>query len=67
MVTRKVLENWLYWIVLDSAAAVLYWSQGLQATAVLFVVYVVIAVRGYFEWRADLARDDAVAGGTARA
>jgi len=46
---------------------VLYWSQGLQATAVLFVVYVVIAVRGYFEWRADLARDDAVAGGAARA
>ena len=40
MVARKVLENWLYWIVLDSVAAVLYWSQGFHATAVLFVVYV---------------------------
>ena len=56
MVTRKVLENWLYWIALDSIAAVLYWTQGFQATAVLFVVYVVIAVRGYFEWRASLSR-----------
>jgi nicotinamide mononucleotide transporter len=54
MVTRKVLENWLYWITLDSVAAVLYWTQGFHATAVLFVVYVVIAVRGYFEWRAGL-------------
>jgi nicotinamide mononucleotide transporter len=53
MVARKVLENWLYWIVVDSVAAALYWSQGFHATAVLFVAYVVIAVRGYFAWRAD--------------
>lgn len=56
MVARKVLENWLYWIVVDTVAAALYWSQGFQATAVLFVIYVLIAVRGYFAWRADLRR-----------
>lgn len=56
MVARKVLENWLYWVVVDSVAAALYWSQGFHATAVLFVAYVAIAVRGYFVWRAD-ARD----------
>jgi nicotinamide mononucleotide transporter len=66
MVTRKVLENWLYWIALDSIAAVLYWTQGLQATAVLFIVYVVIAVRGYFEWRASLDRSPAEATESAR-
>ena len=37
MVARKLLENWLYWMVLDSVAAALYWSQGFHATAVLFV------------------------------
>jgi len=67
MVTRKVLENWLYWIALDSIAAVLYWTQGFQATAVLFVVYVAIAVRGYFEWRADLGRGAATVTDSARA
>ena len=56
MVARKVLENWLYWIVIDAVAAALYWSQGFHATAVLFALYVVIAVRGYFAWRAALAR-----------
>jgi nicotinamide mononucleotide transporter len=58
LVARKVLENWLYWIVIDTVAAVLYWSQGFQATAVLFIVYVVIAVRGYLAWRADLAHHE---------
>jgi len=56
MVARKVLENWLYWIVIDSVAAALYWSQGFHATAALFVLYVAIAFRGYVAWRADLAR-----------
>ena len=56
MVARKVLENWLYWIVIDAVAAALYWSQGFHATAVLFVLYVAIAVRGYFAWRAALSR-----------
>lgn len=56
MVARKVLENWLYWIGADSVAAVLYWSQGFHATAVLFVLYVLIAVRGYVAWRADALR-----------
>ena len=62
MVARKVLENWLYWIVVDSIAAGLYWSQGFHATAALFVAYVLIAVRGYFRWRADLGRDEAAVG-----
>jgi nicotinamide mononucleotide transporter len=62
MVARKVLENWLYWIVVDSVAAVLYWSQGFHATAVLFVLYVLIAVRGYFAWRADAPRAAAEGG-----
>jgi nicotinamide mononucleotide transporter len=56
LVARKVLENWLYWIVVDSVAAVFYWTQGFHATTFLFVLYVVIAVRGWFAWRADMLR-----------
>jgi nicotinamide mononucleotide transporter len=54
LVARKILENWLYWIALDLIAAGLYWSQGLSATAVLFLFYSVIAVQGYRSWRATL-------------
>jgi len=66
MVARKVLENWLYWIVVDSVAAALYWSQGFHATAVLFVAYVIIAVRGYFAWQADADSHSGTAAGSAR-
>jgi nicotinamide mononucleotide transporter len=59
LVARKVLENWLYWIVVDAVAVGLYWHQGFHATAGLYVLYVLIAVRGYFAWRADLARGSA--------
>jgi nicotinamide mononucleotide transporter len=61
MVARKVLENWLYWIVIDLAAAALYWTQGLHATAVLLLAYCVIAGRGYVTWRRSMTVADAPA------
>ena len=51
MVARRVIENWLYWIVVDSIGAYLYYSRGLTATAGLFVVYVIMVIHGYFVWR----------------
>lgn len=54
MVARRVIENWLYWIVVDSVAAYLYLGRGLTATAVLFVVYVGMVIYGYFVWRKQL-------------
>jgi len=53
MVARKVLENWLYWVVLDFAAAVLAARQGLAATSLLFLLYTTLALRGYWQWRRD--------------
>ena len=52
LVVRKVLENWLYWIVLDGIAVVVYVERGLWLTALLFAAYVVIVVFGYLRWRA---------------
>lgn len=51
MVARRVIENWLYWIVVDGIAVWLYLSQGLLATALLFTIYLGIVVRGYVVWR----------------
>jgi nicotinamide mononucleotide transporter len=55
MVARRIIENWLYWIVVDGAAAWLYFSQGLLATTLLFIIYLGIVVRGYFVWRREQA------------
>ena len=51
MVTRKILENWLYWIVINSASIYLYLERGFALYAALFVLYVIIAVFGYMQWR----------------
>ncbi|QHQ40876.1 nicotinamide riboside transporter PnuC [Microbulbifer hydrolyticus] len=50
MVTRKVLENWLYWIVIDGAAIYLYIDRELYLTALLFVLYVILVIVGFFQW-----------------
>ena len=55
MVARRVIENWLYWIVVDAVAAWLYFNQGLLATTLLFIIYLGIVVRGYFAWRREQA------------
>ena len=52
MVAHKVLENWLYWLLIDGVSIYLYLERGLYITALLFVLYIVIAVFGYFRWRA---------------
>jgi len=56
MVTRKVLENWLYWLVIDGISIILYWDRGLYLTALLFVAYLFICTFGFFQWRRQLNR-----------
>ena len=50
LIARMVLENWLYWIVVDCLQAVLFASQGLWFTALLFVAYLAIGTSGYLAW-----------------
>ena len=51
MLANKILENWLYWMVVDSAAIVLYWKSGYLATIILFMLYVLLAFYAYYSWR----------------
>ena len=50
LVTQKVLENWIYWIVIDFASIYLYLEKELTPTATLFVLYVGLALYGYIQW-----------------
>jgi len=59
MVARKVLENWLYWIVIDAASIILYVDRGLSMTALLFALYVVIAAYGWWGWRQHYQQQEA--------
>ena len=51
MVARKVLENWLYWIVINSVSIYLYIDRDLDQTAAMFTLYLVLSVLGYAAWK----------------
>ena len=51
MVAQKVLENWLYWIVINSVSIYLYIDRGLDQTAAMFFLYLVLASIGFLTWK----------------
>ncbi|HEY5568926.1 MAG TPA: nicotinamide riboside transporter PnuC [Gammaproteobacteria bacterium] len=57
MVAKKILENWIYWLVVDSASAYLYGARGLYLYALLYVFYLVLVVIGYRRWLEDWRHD----------
>ena len=56
MVARKILQNWLYWIVIDLVAMWLFSERGLYLYALLFLLYSLIAVIGHFQWNKKYLR-----------
>ena len=53
MVTRKILGNWIYWIVIDLASIYLYAQQDYYLTAVQYGLFTLLAVYGYMVWRKE--------------
>ncbi|MDO3388062.1 nicotinamide riboside transporter PnuC [Gilvimarinus sp. SDUM040013] len=53
MVARKILENWLYWMVINSTSIFLFIDRGLYLTALLLVSYLIISIFGLMNWRRD--------------
>lgn len=47
---RKVLESWLFWIVVDVLSIGIYLSKGLYLTAGLYTVFLGLAAQGYVAW-----------------
>ncbi|MDD3195454.1 MAG: nicotinamide riboside transporter PnuC [Paludibacter sp.] len=56
MLARKQIEHWLIWIVVDLVAVGIYFMQGLYSTSILFLVYGIMAVIGWFQWRKSLKK-----------
>jgi nicotinamide mononucleotide transporter len=50
---RKVLENWLIWIFVDIVYVGVYIFKDLHLTALMYAIYIGIALMGYIDWRKD--------------
>ena len=53
MLTKKVLENWLYWVVIDTVSIYIYINKGFYLTAVLFGLYTILACVAYRQWKKE--------------
>ena len=51
MLSRKLVEQWLVWLVVDLVTAGLYLYKDLPYTAGLYALYSALAVAGYLRWR----------------
>jgi len=54
MLARKILEHWIIWIIVDTFSVGLFWYKNLMPTVLLFVVYTIMAVIGYIEWKKEV-------------
>ncbi len=51
LMAKKYLHNWMFWIVIDVASAILFYQRGLYATSVLYLAFTALAIHGYFHWK----------------
>ena len=54
MLAKKILENWVLWVIVDLVSMCLYIYKDLYITAVLFLIYSSIAIIGYMEWKKSI-------------
>ena len=59
MMTRKIMENWVLWIIADIIYVPMYISKELYVTAGLYAVFLVLAIMGFVQWRRSYRADHA--------
>lgn len=51
MQARKILSNWLYWILINLASVYLYWSSEFSIYPWLAVVFAGLSISGFVQWK----------------
>lgn len=60
MLAKKYVEQWIPWIIIDAISSGLFVYKELYFTSVLYTVYTIVAIFGYYKWKkmaeTDLSR-----------
>jgi nicotinamide mononucleotide transporter len=54
MMTRKLLENWIIWVAVDVVYIGMYIYKSLYVTSVLYLIFLILSVLGYVQWKRSL-------------
>ena len=52
--SKRKIENWILWILVDCAYIGIYLVNGLWMTAGLYFVFILMAIRGWIQWHNEL-------------
>jgi len=58
MLTQKMIEQWIFWIVIDLFSCSLMIYKGLYPSSLLFLAYALLAVKGFIEWKKVLVNPE---------
>ena len=51
LMAKRKIENWIFWIVGDLLSIPLYFAKGYTFTSFQYIIFTIIAVYGYLEWK----------------
>lgn len=60
LMNRKI-ENWVFWLIVNTIAVPLFYSRGLELTAGLYALYWLHAIYAFFKWRKEYQAQPAMA------
>lgn len=49
--TKSILENWIYWLIVNLLSIILFSAQSLQITTFLYLIYMFGSIFGYYNWK----------------
>ena len=56
LMAKRKIENWILWIIADVISVPLYFYKGLTFSSFQFVLFTIIAILGYKEWKRFLQK-----------
>jgi nicotinamide mononucleotide transporter len=57
LLTRKKIDNWAIWILVNIASIILYAVVGIYFTSILYVIFLLIAIKAFLEWRREMYKN----------
>lgn len=58
IMVKQYTETWFIWLVVDAVYTVLYATQGLWFTSILYFVFTLVAIRGWLQWGRKLTPEN---------
>lgn len=59
LLAQKRIESWIYWIIVDVIGVVLYYNKDVKFIALLYLILLLIAIRGAVKWVMDSRKSEA--------